>query len=278
MAKLSNVLKNDTVKKIEYSSLKTKVDNFDTNVLLLKSTFNTKVKEGKITNIDNKIPDITDLATKSSITSLLPTSTFNSKITEIENKIKTVENKISSINKLAIKTELTNVENKIPSTDGFVYKSDYSTEITSIKNDYVINVALDSKLNDLKSQHIADEVKKVDDKTNKNASDILGFESRLKQNEDIVEEGQREDSFTRGFYYYLQENYLVYECRTFSFKKDNNDKLTTWKSTGIDNLSVDSDLKAVPDATFLLPSLDNNGRMNVKFSGNYFVQNKVIPE
>ena len=71
---------------------------------------------------------------------------------------------------------------------------------------------------------------------------------------------------------------MVHECRTFSFKKDNNDKLTTWKSTGIDNLSVDSDLKAVTDATFLLPSLDNNGRMNVKFSGNYFVQNKVIPE
>ena len=196
MAKLSNVVKNDTVKKIEYSSLKTKVDNFDTNALLLKSTFNTKVKEGKITNIDNKIPDITDLTTKSSITSLLHTSTFNSKITEIENKIKAVENKISSINKLAIKTELTNVENKIPSTDGFVYKSGYSTEITSIKNDYIINVALDSKLNDLKSQHIVDEVKKVDDETKKNARDILGFESTLKQNEDIVDEGQREDSFT----------------------------------------------------------------------------------
>ena len=69
---------------------------------------------------------------------------------------------------------------------------------------------------------------------------------------------------------------MVYECRTFSIKKDNNDTLTTWKLTGIDNLSVDSDLKDIPDATSLLPSLDNNGRMNVKFSGNCFVQNKVL--
>ena len=82
LAKLSNVVKNDTVKKTEYSSLKNKVDNIDTNALLLKSTFNTEVKEieGKITNVDNKIPDFTDLATKSSITSLLPTNTFNSKL------------------------------------------------------------------------------------------------------------------------------------------------------------------------------------------------------
>ena len=100
-------------------------------------------------------------------------------------------------------------------------------------------------------------------KTKKNTSDILGFESRLKQKEDIADEGQRENSFTRGFYYYLQQSYLVYECRYYSFKKDNNDNLTTWISTGIDNLSINSDLKAIPDATSLLPSLQNNGRMNV---------------
>ena len=44
-------------------------------------------------------------------------STFNTKITEIEDKITTADNKIT----------------------------DYSTEITSIKNDYVTNTALDSK-------------------------------------------------------------------------------------------------------------------------------------
>ena len=103
-----------------------------------------------------------------------------------------------SITGLATKNELIAIENKIPDNSGFVKKSDYATEITSIKNDYVTNASLDSKLNDLKAQHIADEIKKVDDKTKKNASDILGFDSRLKQKEDIVDEGQRENSFTRG--------------------------------------------------------------------------------
>ena len=61
------------------------------------------------------------------------------------------------------------------------------------------NASLDSKINDLKAQHISTEVKKIDDKTRKNASDILGFENRLKQKEDIVDENQRGLSFNRGF-------------------------------------------------------------------------------
>ena len=67
-----------------------------------------------------------------------------------------------------------------------------------VANGYVTNANLTSRLNDLKSQHIATEVKTIDDKTKKNASDILGFESRLKQKEDIVN---------------LQQSYLVYECK-----------------------------------------------------------------
>ena len=79
------------------------------------------------------------------------------------------------------KTELKNVTNKIPDSNGFVKKTGYETEISKIKNDYVTNAALTSQLNDLKSQHIADEVKKVGDKVTKNSTHTLGFESRLKQ-------------------------------------------------------------------------------------------------
>ena len=71
-----------------------------------------------------------------------------------------------------------------------------------------------SRLNDLKSQHITTEVKTIDNKTKKKANDILGFESRLRQKEDIVDEVQKEISFNRRFFYYLQQNYLVYECKT----------------------------------------------------------------
>ena len=84
-----------------------------------------------------------------------------------------------------------------------------------------------SRLNDLKSQHIATELKTIDDKTKKNASDILGFKSRLKQKEDIVDEVQREISFNRGFFYYLQQSYLVCECtvNSFAFNGKKNNKL-----------------------------------------------------
>ena len=46
----------------------------------------------------------------------------------------------------------------------------------------------------LKSQHIADEVKEVDDEVTKNSSDIFSFESRLKQKEDLTTELEREAS------------------------------------------------------------------------------------
>ena len=35
-------------------------------------------------------------------------------------------------------------------------------------------------------------------------------------------------------------------------------------------------MKAVGDSHLDLPVIENNGRMNLKFEGNYFVQNKVI--
>ena len=35
-------------------------------------------------------------------------------------------------------------------------------------------------------------------------------------------------------------------------------------------------MKAVGDSHLDLPLLENNGRMNLKFEGNYLVQNKVI--
>ena len=99
-------------------------------------------------------------------------------------------------------------------------------DLATIKSDYVTNASLTSRLNDLKAQNIATEVKTIYDKTKKNASDILGFENRLKQKEHIVDENQREISFNRGFFYYLQQSYLVYECKINSFafngKKNNN--------------------------------------------------------
>ena len=64
-------------------------------------------------------------------------------------------------------------------------KTDVANDITTIKNDYVTNASLTSRLYDLKSQHIATEVTAIDNKTKKNTSDVLALENKLQQKEDI---------------------------------------------------------------------------------------------
>ena len=71
----------------------------------------------------------------------MPTNTFNSKTTEIEGKITTVDNKIpdisglatkTSISTLATKTELNNVLNKISDIAGYVKLNDYKLSVLTI--------------------------------------------------------------------------------------------------------------------------------------------------
>ena len=97
-----------------------------------------------------------------------------------------------------------------------------------IKNDYVTNASLTSQLNDLKIQHIATEITGIDNKTKKNASNILPLENKLTQKEDTVNENERELSIFRGFFFYLQKNHLFYECKVDSFTFDNK-KILKWE-------------------------------------------------
>ena len=69
--------------------------------------------------------------------------------------------------------------------------------------------------------------------------------------------------------------YLLYECRAFSFKYNNN-KINLWKSNGINNYTSNSDMDALSIGTTDLPSLVDNGRMCVKLAGAYFKQTKLI--
>ena len=198
LAKLSNVVKNGVVKKTDYNAKVTSIESqiagvtkntldnladimklkaVDTSNFVLKTKLASDVTtlENKIDIVDKKIPDISGLATKTSLTSYLQTATFNSKVTEVENKMKATDIIAKSANTKAntIRSDLT----------GYATKSDVATDITTIKNDYVTNPSLTSQLNDLKSQHIATEVTGIDNKTKKNASDILALEKKLQQKE-----------------------------------------------------------------------------------------------
>ena len=195
------------------------------------------------------------------------TSTFNSKSAELENKVKDAD--------IIAKSAVTKANSIKSDLNDYAKKTDVANNITTIKNDYVSNASLTSRLNDLKSQHIATEVKPIDDKTKKNASDILGFESRLKQKEDILDDVQRENALTSGRDYYLDKMYLLYECKAFSFKYTS-DKINLWKSTGIRNYMWNSDMDAVSVATTDLLSLKDNRQMSVRLEGAYFKQTKLI--
>ena len=86
LSKLINVVKNEVVKKTEY---------------------NAKINEGKI-------PDISNLATK----------------TNLNTKIRDVKNEIPSITGLATTSALTTVENKIPDTSNLVKETNYNVKVT----------------------------------------------------------------------------------------------------------------------------------------------------
>ena len=146
-----------------------------------------------------------------------------------------------------------------------------ATDITAIKNDYVTNASLSSQLNDLKSQHIATEVTGIDNKTKKNASDILALKNKLTQKEDTINENERGLSFNRGFFLYTDRSFLKYEWKVGSFRFALNPKsISAWKSTGIYNHVSNSIMIAFANTKTNLPNFNNDGRINVHLSGNHF--------
>ena len=105
------------------------------------------LKKTKIKNIEYKIPDITNLATKTilnakingikgevpSITNVATTAALNAKI-KVKNKVPNMTNlatttTTTTTTAAAAAAALTAVENKIPSVSNLVKKDDYNTKI-----------------------------------------------------------------------------------------------------------------------------------------------------
>ena len=111
MSKLSNVVTNEVVKKTDYNA--------------------------KITEIENKIPDISNLATKTALNTVenkIPDTSGLVKKTDYNAKITEIEGKIPDLTNLATKAALTIVENKIPDVSSLAKKTDYNTKVTEIEN------------------------------------------------------------------------------------------------------------------------------------------------
>ena len=97
------------LKKTIYDKLAAEVNNTDTSsVFVLKTKYQTDKTE-----LEKKIPDVTDFVKKIKLTEL--------------------ENKIPDVSSLATKTVLTAVENKIPSVSTFVKKTIYETKVSEFE-------------------------------------------------------------------------------------------------------------------------------------------------
>ena len=128
-------------KKDDLANLKSKVDKLDIAKIseldadklkpfpvylsklsdMIKNDCNKKdVYNAKIKNIEDKIPDIINLASN---------TTLNGVINEDQNEIPSITN-------LATNAALTTVENKIPNISDLVKKADYDAKIKDIKNKY----------------------------------------------------------------------------------------------------------------------------------------------
>ena len=107
LSKLSNAVKNDVVKKAVYDKLAAKVNNIDNSDFALKTKYQTDKTE-----LEKKIP-VTDFVKKTKLTEL--------------------EDKIPDVSSLATKAALTVVENKIPTVSSLVKKTDHDTKISALE-------------------------------------------------------------------------------------------------------------------------------------------------
>ena len=119
LIKLSDLVKNDVFKKDVYQ-MYPKIKNSEDKIPDITNLATTTILNGKINEVKGKIPSITNLATT--------TTALNAKINDVKNKIPNIT--ILATNTIA----LTAVENEIPNVSNLVKKTDYNTKIKDIQN------------------------------------------------------------------------------------------------------------------------------------------------
>ena len=169
----------NVVKKAAYNTLKNKVDAIDTSKFVSRTKFTTDTNslDDKLDKVEKKIPDISGLAIKSSITRLITeqedyTDKVKKKIPDIsglasKTELTAVENKIPDISGLATASALTAVENKIPDITSLIAKTDFDTKLKSVSDRVTNNkskdILLDNELKKLKTLVGSSEKTKLND-------------------------------------------------------------------------------------------------------------------
>ena len=223
--KLSDIVKNDVLKKAAYDKLVAKVNNIDTSAFVLKTKYRTDKRE-----LEKKIPGVTDFVKKTKLTEL--------------------ENEIPDVSSLATKTELTAVKNKMPSVSSLVRKANYDTKITEIENKltdhnhdkYITTPEFNTlaanafnarfvQANLITNTDFHSKLLSLNRKINANKSKNLLAENKLKRLKTF------DSSYFIGKSHFDEngtQNYLVFQPITKYFKViANSDYLSSWKSKGL---------------------------------------------
>ena len=274
LSKLSDVVKNDVVKKTVYDKLVAKVNNNDTSGFVLKTEYDRDKLE-----MENKIPDTSGLVKKTD---------FNARITEIEGKM-------PSISGLATNVALTAVENKIPNINSLVKKTDYDIKITEIEKkltDYnhdkytttpefntlaadVFNARL-AQANSITKTDFDAKLSSLNRKITSNKSKHLLVENELKKLETF------DSIYFRGKSHFEEDGtqkYLVFQPMQRSFKRitgvGNGNHIYYWKSKGLSDERINSIKTSDYGITSYLSYYDTN-KVRVKFNGGCLKQDQGI--
>ena len=203
LAKLSNVVKNDVVKKTEYDKLVNKVNGIDNINFVSRTKYEKDGSdfEDKIDKIEKTIPDISDLVKKSALTA--------------------IENKIPDISGLATKSALTTVETKVPDVSTLVKKTDYDTKISGLATNSSLT-AVENKVPYVTSlvtkTDFDAKLKAVSDRVTKNKSKDLLLDNELKKLKTFdVDYIERKNYFEGDD---GTQNTLVFQVKSIYFKRE----------------------------------------------------------
>ena len=98
----------------------------------------------------------------------------------------------------------------------------------------------------------------------------------MQQKEDTSNKNEIGISIFRGFFFYLQQNNLVYEFKVNSFIFNNNKKVSKWESTGVFNRSDYYSMNDIKDTKNETQILKKKEKMYVYLKGSHFQQNNIL--
>ena len=192
----------------------------------------------------------------------------------------TVENKIPSINNLATKTALATAENKIPSISGLVKKTDYNTKITDIENKhnnrnhdkYVATSEFNTLAADAFNARLAQA--NLITKTDFDAT-LSSLNRKITANKTKHFLNDNDLSYYRGKQYFdegsSKQNYLVFLPINKHFKLNSvanaADYVLSWQSKGLSNENIKppttSDNSLTPELNYYIT------KTKITFTGSH---------